>query len=216
MADEQLTVRERLRRDYSKWVSDAPDSHMVNRFAAAVIQNLQQTFAHLDTESFDAAARLMAATDRHLYVVGGRMTKALADYAFTHFQAVRPRVTYLTASSATWAHYVLDMAPDDVLLIFDVRRYETNLERLAELAREQGTTVILITDQWASPVSKVAHHVFNCWVEIPSAWDSNSSTMVLLEALIASTQDHRWPETRERFEALDRLFDRTRLFRKVP
>ncbi len=199
-----------------KWVSAAPDSHMINRFAQAVTQNLEQTFAHLDTESFDRAARILANQEHRLFVVGGRMTKALADYAFTHFQAIRPRVTYLTASSATWAHYVLDMTPGDVLLIFDVRRYETNLERLAELASERGVILILITDQWASPVAKVSEYVFNCWVEIPSAWDSNSSTMMLLEALIASTQDARWPETRERFEALDRLFDQTRLFRKGP
>ena len=200
----------------AKWGADAPDSHMVNRLARAVIQNLEQTLAHLDTERFDQAARLAADVDRHLYVVGGRMTKALADYAFTHFQAVRPKVTYLTASSATWSHYLLDMAAGDVLLIFDVRRYETNLERLAELAREQGVEVILITDQWTSPVAKAARCVFNGWGEIPSAWDSNSSTLLLLEALIAAVQDHRWPETRARFEALDALFDRTGLFRKGP
>jgi DNA-binding MurR/RpiR family transcriptional regulator len=60
----------------------------------------------------------------------------------------------------------------------------------------------------------VADFTFNCWVEIPSGWDSNLSTMMLLEAMIAAVQEQRWPETRERYEQLDELFDMTRLFRK--
>lgn len=200
----------------ANWVSDAPEGHMLNRFSNAVTQNLEHTFANIDRASFDQAARLLSQTDRRLYAVGGRITRALADYAFTHFQAIRPRVTHLTASSATWPHYVLDMEEGDVLLLFDIRRYEANLLRLAELAVEHGVKVILITDQWTSPVAQVASIAFTCWVEIPSAWDSNIATMMLLEALIAATQEALWPETRERHERLEELFSQSRLFRKPP
>ena len=198
----------------ANWASEAPETHHLNRFAETVTQNIGQTFAHVDSAQFDAAARLLADTERRLYVVGGRITRALADYAFTHFQAVRARVTHMTASSATWPHYVLDMAPDDILLMFDIRRYETNLMRLAEIATERGVRVVLITDQWVSPVADRADHTFTCWVEIPSAWDSNVATMMLLEALIAAVQEARWPDTRDRYERLDQLFNATRLFHK--
>ena len=198
----------------ANWASEAPEGHLLNRFSSAVTQNLERTFSHIDTGQFDQASLRLSQTDGRLYVVGGRITRALADYAFTHFQAVRPRVTHLTASSATWPHYVLDMQAGDTLLLFDVRRYESNLMRLAEMAVAQGVHVILITDQWTSPISELAEATFNCWVEIPSAWDSNIATMLLLEALIAATQEARWPDTRTRYEQLDKLFDRTRLFRK--
>ena len=39
---------------------------------------------------------------------------------------------------------------------FDIRRYEANLLRLAELAVDRGVKVILITDQWTSPIADVA------------------------------------------------------------
>ena len=159
---------------------------------------------------------MLAQTDRRLYAVGGRITRALADYAFTHFQAIRPRVTHMTSSSATWPHYVLDMVEGDILLLFDIRRYEANLLRLAELAVERGVQVILVTDQWTSPIADVATHTFNCWVEIPSAWDSNIATMLLLEALIAAAQEELWSETGDRYEKLDELFSQSRLFRKPP
>jgi DNA-binding MurR/RpiR family transcriptional regulator len=198
----------------ANWASEAPATHSLNRFAQAVTQNIEQTFANIDSDQFDAAARLLADTDGRLYLVGGRITRALADYAFTHFQAVRGRVTHMTSSSATWPHYVLDMVEGDTLLMFDIRRYETSLMRLAEIATARGVRVVLITDQWMSPISDLATHTFNCWVEIPSAWDSNISTMMLLEALIAAVQEERWPATRERYEQLDELFNATRLFQK--
>lgn len=196
------------------WAAEAPDGHMLNRFAGAVTNNIGQTFANVDAAQFDAAVAHLADTDGRLYVVGGRITRALAEYTFTHFQAIRQRVTHMTSSSATWPHYVLDMVEGDTLLMFDVRRYETNLERLAELVAPRGVNIILITDQWASPVTNSAGQVFNCWVEIPSAWDSNIATMMLVEALIAATQESSWPETKKRYDKLDELFDMTRLFRK--
>jgi DNA-binding MurR/RpiR family transcriptional regulator len=200
------------RRD--NWASEAPASHLLNRFSTAVTQNLERTFANIDSETFDTAARMLSGTEGRLFIVGGRITQALSEYAFTHFQAIRPRVTHMSASSATWPQYLLDMEAGDLLLIFDVRRYESSLLRLAEMAAERGVEVMLITDQWGSPISDVARVTFNCWVEIPSAWDSNIATMLLLEALIAATQEARWPETRTRYEHLETLFERTRLFRK--
>lgn len=198
----------------ANWTSEVPETHQLNRFAEAVTQNIEQTFANIDTAEFDTAVRQLSDHNQHLFVVGGRITRALADYAFTHFQAVRERVTHMTASSATWPHYVLDMGVGDTLLMFDIRRYETNLLRLAEIAKERDVKVILITDQWLSPVVSVADHTFNCWVEIPSAWDSNVATMMLLEALIAAVQEESWPRTRERYERLDELFNASRLFNK--
>ncbi len=198
----------------AQWTAEAPESHLLNRFAQAVHHNLEQTFANIDPEQFEAAVKLLANSKARLYVVGGRITRALADYAFTHFQAVRRRVTHMTSASATWPHYVLDMAEGDVLLMFDVRRYEDNLLRLAEMASQRGVGVILITDQWASPIAGAADFAFNCWGEIPSAWDSNVSTLMLVETLIAATQEEHWPATQDRYDRLDELFDMTELFRK--
>jgi len=128
------------------WAAEAPSSHLLNRFAAAVTQNLAQTFANIDTAQFDAAARALA-TAPGLYVVGGRITRSLAEYSFTHFQAIREGVRHLTAAPASWPHYVIDMGAGDALLIFDMRRYEENLLRLARIASERGVRVFLITDQ---------------------------------------------------------------------
>ena len=196
------------------WAAEAPETHLLNRFAIAVAKNIETTFSNVDSKKFETAAALLSDSNRPLYIVGGRITRSVAEYAFNHFQAGRTQVVHLTSASSSWPHYLLDMKKGDTLLVFDIRRYETNLQRLAQAAVERHVNVILLTDQWTSPIASSATYVFNCWVEIPSAWDSNVSTLMLLEALISAAQENRWPDVKDRVDRLDRLFDLTTLFHK--
>ena len=138
----------------------------------------------------------------------------MADYFFTHMQVIRDRLTLVASNSNTWPHYVLNMQPGDVLVAFDIRRYERDILRLAEMATERGVTLVLFTDQWGSPASKLATHSFHSRIEAPSAWDSSVVTMFILEAIIAAVQTETWDETEDRMKTLEELFDTTRLFRK--
>ena len=178
------------------------------------MKNLEQSLAQLDPKAFDASAGLLADAKRHVYVIGGRITKALANYLFIHFQVIRPAVTLVSAETNAWPQYVLNMRAGDVLVMFDVRRYERDLERLAEVAKARKLKIILFTDQWQSPAAKHAAHCFPMRIEAPSAWDSNMATLMVVEALIAAVQDRTWKTSQARIAILEDLFDNTRLFRK--
>ena len=106
------------------------------------------------------------------------------------------------------------MAKGDVLVAFDIRRYERDILKLAEMAKAKGVVLILFTDQWSSPAAKHATHCFNCRIEAPSAWDSSVVTLFVVEALIAAVQNATWKETRQRMKTLEELFDQTKMFRK--
>lgn len=196
------------------WAAQAPQGHILNRFTEAMIGNIRTTLAQIETEQFDAACRLLADPERAVFTVGGRITRALADYFFLHMQVLRPRVTQIQAISNAWPHYLLDMAAGDVLVVFDVRRYETGTLKLAEMAAERGVKIVLITDQWRSPVARLAEVTFACRIAVPSAWDSAGVPMLLLETMIAGVQEMTWPGTRDRMTELEKMFDETRLFRK--
>ena len=94
------------------------------------------------------------------------------------------------------------------------RRYENVLLKFAELAHGQSIDVALFTDQWGSPVSKFATYRFNCHIEAPSAWDSRVAILVVVESLIAQVQELTWKTSRPRMESLEKMFDKTGLFRK--
>ena len=199
---------------HDRWAGGVPDTHMLNRFADAVMANLQSTLGQIDHAEFDAAAGLLADPGRQIFAMGGRITHALADYFTSLMKVVRTDVTLLSNNSTTWPPTLLDMRPGDVLLVFDIRRYENAVLQLAEMAKEQGAEIILITDRWVSPAAAHARHTLACHIEAPSAWDSNVSLMVLVETLLASVQDLTWDVTEGRMKRLEHLYDRTRFFRR--
>jgi DNA-binding MurR/RpiR family transcriptional regulator len=198
------------------WTLEGDDTHLLNRFAEVAVDNLQATLNRLDTESFDRIAALMADRDRRILIAGGRITKALADYLYNHLQVVRDGVAAAALGSSGWPHQLLNMRQGDVLVIFDIRRYERELLHCAAVAREQGLNLVLFTDQWGSPVADYADDVVHARVEAPSAWDSSAVTLIVIEALIAAIETIDWGKTRKRMEALEDLFDRTGMLRKSP
>ena len=199
---------------HDNWAQKAPNSHILNRFADAVIDNIRHSLGQIDIEAFDASCKLLSDTHRPLYIVGGRITRALADYFFLHMQVIRKDVIHIQPISNSWPHYFLDIGEGDSIVIFDIRRYENSTLKLAEMAYEKGAQIILFTDQWRSPVEKFSQHCFSAKIVVPSAWDSTVELLLLVETFIAAVQELTWPETRQRMEDLEVMFDRTRFFRK--
>jgi DNA-binding MurR/RpiR family transcriptional regulator len=200
---------------HDRWASNAPGTHILNRFADAIMGNLRQTLSDIDVATFDGVAALLSERKRGLYFVGGRITGALAEYFFTHMQVIRPNTTLLSSNSSTWPQYVLNMNPGDLLVIFDIRRYEQEMVNLAAAARRRGAEIIVFTDQWATPAAKHAKYTFRVQIEAPSAWDSSVVTLFIVEALIEAVQSSTWDETSERMKTLEGLFEQTKLFRKL-
>ncbi len=199
---------------HDRWTETAPDTHILNRFADAVMDNMRQTLRQVNPDDFDAVTELLSDRKRDIYVVGGRLTRSLADYFFTHMQVIRDGMTLIAPNANTWPHYVLNMRQGDVLVAFDIRRYEHDILRLADMATSKGVTLVMFTDQWGSPAAKHAAHSFHSRIEAPSAWDSSVVTLFIVEALLAAVQTENWSETRARMKTLEELFDRTKMFRK--
>ena len=199
---------------HDRWAANAPDTHILNRFADAVTDNLRQTLAQIEPATFNAVAALLADRSRAVHVVGGRITRSLAEYFLTHLQVIRPGVALVPSNAAVWPHYLLDMKPGDLLVAFDIRRYENDILRFAEMSTAKGAELVLFTDQWGSPAASLAAHAFHSRIEAPSAWDSSVVTLFIAEALIAAVQTANWDDTKARMSALEDLFDQTRMFRK--
>lgn len=200
---------------HDRWAQNAPGMHILNRFAEAITDNLRATLGDLDTASFDNVAAMLADRKRHIYFVGGRITGSIAEYFFTHMQVIRPKVTLMSLNSSSWPQYVLNMSAGDVLVIFDIRRYEQDMETLAQAAQASGVSIILFTDIWQSPVARHAQNTIRVHIEAPSAWDSSVVTLFVVEALIDAIQNTTWEETRERMKSLEDLFEQNRLFRRL-
>ncbi len=199
---------------HDRWAGGVPDTHILNRFADAVVGNLQATLGQIDHAEFDAVARLMADKERKIFAMGGRITHAMADYFVTHMKVIRRNVTLISDMSNAWPPALIDMEEGDVVLAFDIRRYENNVLSLVEMAADQGAEVVLITDQWVSPAAERARYRLSAHIEAPSAWDSTVAIQVLVETLMAAVQSLTWEDTQARMKRLEDLYSRARFFRR--
>ena len=201
---------------HDQWSTSAPETHILNQFATATMDNLRESLKQIDHTTFDAISRMIADQKASIHIIGGRISHSVADHLFTHLQIIREQVFLLPDSAGLWPNQLLNMHANDVLVIFDVRRYESDLEQLASLAHKQGIRVILFTDQWMSPVSAYATQIINVRIEVPSSWDSAVVSVFIIEALIASIANRTWKKTSKRVEDLESLLDATQRFRKQP
>lgn len=193
--------------------SGGAQSHPMAAFAATVVGNLEATLAQIAPQDFAAVVALMADTQRRVMIMGGRLTHAHADYLSTVLRVIRADVSHIADVPTDWQQALLDIRAGDVVLLFDIRRYEANVVLFAELAAEQGAEIVLITDRWLSPAAAYARHVLACGIEVPSAWDSTATILVLVEALLAHVQGVLWQQAEDRLKRLEDSFARTRFFR---
>ena len=131
----------------------------------------------------------------------------------TLLRVIRPDISCLSDHPTDWQQALLDMRAGDVVVIFDIRRYEASALHLAELAAAQGAEVVLITDRWLSPATIHARHTLPCHIGMPAAWDSTATLMVVTEALLAQVQGHMAEQVQDRLNRLEDVFARSGVFR---
>ncbi|MCG7518978.1 MurR/RpiR family transcriptional regulator [Ruegeria sp. Ofav3-42] len=195
------------------WQNDLPEEHILNRYSQQTLANQKRTIDEVDPDEFDSFCNLLCDPDRRIFITGGRITGTLAQYLYLHLQMIRPDVRLLPVA-ASWTHDLLDVRKDDVLVALDVRRYENSSLLIGQLCHEREAEIVLFTDQWRSPIHRLAKHTFAARIAVPSAWDSMASILVLMECVIAEVQERLWDSVKERTDELEQAFDRTKLFRK--
>ncbi|TIL81388.1 MAG: RpiR family transcriptional regulator, partial [Mesorhizobium sp.] len=76
-----------------------------------------------DKQLADIVAKL---ADRRgkTFLIGGRFTDPLARYMAAHLAIIQPNVFHLAGQESVWRDRLIDMGKRDVLVIFDIRRYQ--------------------------------------------------------------------------------------------
>jgi len=184
---------------YDHPVPETWDTYLAG--AAALVGDARQLMATPDVQ---ALCSLLTHPGHRLWLHGGRYSHFLAGYLHAHLRLMRAGVQLLPDSSQI-ADALVDIGSQDVLVLFDYRRYQQQADTLARLAREQGAKVVLFTDIYESPLRACAEIVISAPVDSPSPFDSLVPAMAQVEALVACLVQ---PELDERLAQVDRIRSR--------
>lgn len=189
----------------SRTLNPASPSGAISPMLEATLDNMRETFRHLsDRQLADIAARLAERRGK-TFLIGGRFTDPLARYMAAHLAIIQPDVYHLAGQESIWRDRLIDMGKRDVLVIFDIRRYQDSLVRFAETAHQRGVQIVLFTDQWLSPIARFARHVIAGRTAVPSAWDSSAALFVVAETLIGAVTRQLEADGAKRIRELESL-----------
>jgi DNA-binding MurR/RpiR family transcriptional regulator len=180
------------------------DEHFLDRFVTQAVDNLRGSAALIPASEFEAVCERLAENKGNCWLAGGRFTDFVAGYMEAHLRLVRQGVRRLDGRPATRADQLIDVKPGDVAIIFDVRRYDPSLVDIATELAARRALVVLVTDEWMSPVSRFAKLVLPCRTEMDRTWDANGALFTLVEAIIARTTELSWPTASKRMGSIER------------
>lgn len=152
-----------------------------------VTDAVRSSLTSIDRSAFDSAVALLADGRRRCAGAGGRFSSTITRTLVLHLEILRQNVSFLPMDD--WVSYLMDVRKGDVLVVVDVRRYQTSTVNFAHEAAKRGATLILITDPWLSPIAMDAEIVLPVSVQSPSPFDSQVPAFALVEALIAGVVD---------------------------
>jgi DNA-binding MurR/RpiR family transcriptional regulator len=154
---------------------------------------------------YDRAAQLIMSARRRVLVVGGRFSRHVAGMLAGYLGQFRSDVISLSPLSPESFDLLLDIDERDALVVFDYRRYQTDVIRFAEQAARCGAKLVLFTDPWRSPVAQSAKVVIVGPVEISSPYDSLAPAVAQIEALVAHILAEESRERNMRVKELEQI-----------
>jgi DNA-binding MurR/RpiR family transcriptional regulator len=171
----------------------------------ATLDNVRETFRHVSDRQIADIVTLLSNPRSSIYLIGGRFTDPIARYMAAHMTIIRPNVFHLTGQESNWSDRLIDMGKGDLLCVFDIRRYQDSLLAFAEKAHGRGIRIVLVTDQWLSPIARFARHVIAGRTAVPSAWDSSAALFVVAEVLVGELTRRLEAQSADRIREMDAL-----------
>lgn len=148
--------------------------------------DLARTFAELDLDVVAEVVDWLATSPQVLFVAF-RKNHALAAYAATLFNSIRPRVRALPERGTSAADGLLDVAVDDLVVMFPFRRAQRDHELTSAAVVAQGARLVTIGDRYPNPADARAVHHLVCQTDGVGVFDSLTAAMSLVGLLFTAT-----------------------------
>jgi len=174
--------------DRARWLQDIRKTGDLGGLYADMVQetlrNVEDTFASVSLDQLEAAASAIW-NSRNVFVLGvgihnsnARNFTYLASTGMVQIHAI-PRPGSTPVDDLAWAD------ERDVLIAITCKPFRTEVVEAVSIAKEQGMTVVGLSDTPASPILREADHAFQVSVDTPQFFPSSVSIIALLETLLS-------------------------------
>ncbi len=151
------------------------------------VQNLGQSYQHLDLTALEATAGALAGA-RRVLLFGRRFSHPIALHLGLVLRTMRERVDVAPPVSGTAVDLLFDLGPEDFVLVVSLRRHSQEVQRTLRFLADVGVGVAVLTD--ASPGNDVppGTSVLRAHVGSTGVLDSYTALVSVSHALLTLTE----------------------------
>jgi len=157
-----------------------PDS-----FMETDIRNIQETVGDIAAAEIDAVARAILSA-RRVWCVGFRAANPLANYLQWQLLQAIDDILAIPGGGQTMGEHIARIRPDDVVVLFGLRRRVADLDSILTTLVGTGAQVVYITDEGVAENREVTRH-FRCATRSSGPLFSHVGVMALMNIIANRT-----------------------------
>ena len=184
---------------------------LVSNVQSYTLTNLQETFSQLQPDILDQVVSIILKSKRK-YIAGFRSTACCANYMASKLLYLCSHVVSVTHADATAFETILDISSKDCLILYSFPRHTEICRLLMEIAHKQGAKIILVTDQYTSPLARLADLVLIAKVNGLGFTNSYTAPLSLSEVILLALSQHEDVQRSGRIDRIDTIMEQEKLY----
>lgn len=189
---------------------DNPGRRQVDTLSGSILENLRKTFYRLDDATVRQIVDILLQSS-HKYIAGFHTTASCAQYMATRLVKLLPHVIPVVNADASSVETVLDIGPEDCLMVYSFLRYSRFNAPLMNLAKQNGAKVILVTDRASSPLVRKADIVLFTPIDTGNQSYSYAAPLSVSEILLMTLIAESGSDGEARMHRLENLLESAEL-----
>ena len=191
------------------------DHDILSMVVQSDIEKIRMSLEEINREDFSAAVDAIVKA-RRIYILGVRSSNTLSSFLSFYFNLIFEDVRHVQNTLASeMFEQLLRVREGDVVIGISFPRYSTRTVRAMEYARDQGATVVAITDSELSPLADSASYKLFAKSDMASFVDSLVAPLSIINALIVAVGRKKNEEVSAIFSKLEHIWDEYEVYEKV-
>jgi len=186
---------------------------ILKKVLKADMDNIRTTLEKIDYDVFQQVVDRVCSAER-IYIVGLRSSTALADYLGFYLNLILDNVKIVSHGISNMFEQMLRISEKDLVIGIGFPRYSIQTLDVLTYAKEQGSTVVGITDSLLSPLANIADYPLIAKSNMASFVDSLVAPLSLINALIVAVGMREKDEITEYFNKLEGIWEKYNIYQR--
>ncbi len=169
------------------------------------ISNLEATFLAINDSQVNAATKALLEA-RKVWVIGFRASQPFASYLQWQLTQIIENIIAIPGPGQTLGEYLASFTPQDVVIVFGLRRRVARIHLLLAEIQRSGARLIYITDEGV-PFQLGASWHFRCYSLAPGPLFNHVPVMAVCHLLATRVIEHAGAAGRQRLRGIEALND---------